>query len=129
MALRDTDLPRIPEDTFAVRLAIVRAALGGLNIRAAAEYCTLSPENWRRWEKGQQPHDQSAVARQIAQATGFDYVWIMAGGPLLTGRYTAYGQVRPALELTRLPGPDQLTLDDAPRYDMPVAPVPVRLAS
>lgn len=35
----------------------------------------------------------------------------------VTGRYPQYGQVRAALDLVHYVGPDQLTLDEAPRYD------------
>lgn len=45
----------------------------------------------------------------------------------VTGRYPQYAQVRAALDLVHYVGPDQMTLEDAPRYDQPAKPclVPV----
>jgi hypothetical protein len=78
--------PWIPEDTFRNRLGLVRVALGGLNIKEAAELCGLNPENWRRWEDGAgSPRDLEGVCRKIADATGLDYRWLIAGGGLRTG--------------------------------------------
>lgn len=79
----------IPEDTFRNRLGLVRVALGGLNMKQAAEMCGLNPENWRRWEDGAgSPRDLEGVCRSIADATGIDYRWLIGGGPLRTGSFS-----------------------------------------
>lgn len=109
MAMKAEEVPQVPIDSFAVRLAIIRAALGGLNISAAAAQCGLDDENWRRWEKGQLPRDQGAVARKVAAATGFDYVWIMAGGPLRPEGVTARSSGNSLLRAVHL-GNEQLEL-------------------
>lgn len=71
-----------PPDTFAVRLAIVRAACGGWNIKRAAEECGVDPESWRMWEKGRKPQNREAICRAIEARTGYAYDWLMAGGAL-----------------------------------------------
>ena len=82
--------PWIPEDTFRNRLGIVRVALGGLNIKEAAELCSLNAENWRRWEDGLgSPRNLEAVCRQISDATGIDFRWLIAGGPLTIGSFSS----------------------------------------
>lgn len=91
MALADA-LEIIPEDTFAVRLAIVRAHLGGLNIRRAAELCDINHENWRRYESGKLPRDLQALCRKISAATGISYKWLMVGGELKASARKYSGQ-------------------------------------
>lgn len=85
--------PWVPEDTFAVRLGIVRVALGGLNIKEAATLCGISPESWRRWEDGKSPRNLDDTCWQIHQHTGIDYGWLMMGGPLTsirTGSFSSH---------------------------------------
>ena len=75
--------PGIPADTFGARLAVMRQAAGGLNIRAAARRCGINESSWHTWEVGQtKPRDYIGVCRQIAEALGFDVRWIALGGPL-----------------------------------------------
>lgn len=75
--------PWVPLDTFGARLAVLRQHLGGWNVKRAADACGLDDQKWRNWEAGKsKPRDLEGVARQIADATGVDYVWLMAGGPL-----------------------------------------------
>lgn len=95
--------PWVPEDNFRNRLGLVRVALGGLNIKQAAELCGLSPENWRRWEDGGSPRDLEAICWQIHEATGLDYRWLIGGGPL---RATRTGSFTP--DLVALPDPTDL---------------------
>jgi hypothetical protein len=71
----------VPLDTFGVRLAIVEAERKW-NHKQAAEKCGFDPETWRSWVRGRQPHGLHQVARQIADATGYSYEWLMLGGPL-----------------------------------------------
>ncbi len=72
----------VPQDTFASRLALVRQALGGWNIRRAATYCDISAESWRQWEKGVgHPRDYEDICAKISAATGCDLRWLKAGSP------------------------------------------------
>jgi hypothetical protein len=84
-----TPEPWIPDDTFRHRLGTIRVALGGLNIKEAAQLCGISPENWRRWEDGKSPRNLESVCDQISRATGLDYQWLIAGGPLRTGSFAS----------------------------------------
>lgn len=83
------ELDWIPEDSFRVRLGIVRVALGGLNIKEAAETCGINPETWRRWEDGKSPRDLESVCSQIHRSTGIEYRWLIGGGPLKTGSFSS----------------------------------------
>ncbi len=77
----------VPRDTFAARLALVRAELGGSNMKRTAEMCGVNPESWRQWESGHKPRDYEAVCTKIANAVGCDYRWLMVGGPLSSIRW------------------------------------------
>jgi hypothetical protein len=82
MARKQTVRP-IPADTFAGRLALMRADSGGLNITRAAERCGLGDESWRNWEAGRaKPRDYLGVCRTISEGLGYDVTWIAVGGPL-----------------------------------------------
>jgi transcriptional regulator with XRE-family HTH domain len=73
----------VPADTFGARLALVRQASGGLNVKAAADRCGLSDQAWRNWEAERvHPRDFPQVCRQIADTFGFDLNWLAFGGPL-----------------------------------------------
>jgi hypothetical protein len=79
--LRD-DADAIPEDSFRVRIAIIRA-LRGWNVTQAGEACGIKAENWRLWEKtGRTPQNYEEVCRKIADGSRFSRQWIAAGGPL-----------------------------------------------
>lgn len=89
----------IPEDTFAVRIAIVRA-MRGWNYVQAAEACDISKENWRLWEKTHRsPHDYEEVCRKIARGSGFDRRWLSAGGPLRNRCVAACPDIEGQMEL------------------------------
>lgn len=74
---------------------------------------------------------QAALSRRLGGETPFDVVELTRIAIVLnttmhelipesvTGRYPQYAQVRAALDLLHYDGPDQLTIDDAPRYDAP----------
>lgn len=73
----------VPTDTFAARLALVRQHLGGWNVKKAATLCGIDDQSWRNWEAGKgAPRDYEVVCRRIADATGCDLRWLMAGGDL-----------------------------------------------
>lgn len=124
-------LPMQREQTDRERVAgEVRAAMGRTRTtqKALCAYLGLS---------------QAALSRRLVGVTPFDVDELYALGRYfsiqpaallpdvgaVTGRYQAYDQVRAALAIARLAGPNQLSFEDAPRYDMPAPPVPVRLAS
>jgi len=75
--------PRRPEDTFGTRLAIMRAASGGWNVKRTAEHCGLDDAAWRNWEAGRNlPRDYITVCHRIADRLGFEFEWVALGGAL-----------------------------------------------
>lgn len=83
MALAELGTEWVPADDFAARLALVRQALGGWNVKKTAELCDIDDQSWRNWEAGKgKPRDYEAVCRKIANATGCELRWLLAGGPL-----------------------------------------------
>lgn len=76
-----TEEPFIPEDTFAVRLVIIRNALH-LTQKEAAERCGLDDGSWSNWENGSKPRDMARVIESICSNLGVDRDWLMWGGPL-----------------------------------------------
>lgn len=102
----DDASPWVPQDTFGARLAVLRQALGGWNVKRTADACSLDDQKWRNWEAGKsKPRDLETVARQIADATGCDYVWLMAGGPLRSRCFSLVPLGSGQLELCFLPEP------------------------
>ena len=71
----------VPVDTFGARLALIRQAKGW-NVKEAADACGLNDQSWRNWEAGGGVQKMDRVARKIAEATGVNYVWLLAGGPI-----------------------------------------------
>lgn len=71
----------IPTDSFGARLALIRQAKGW-NVKEAAEACGLNDQSWRNWEAGGGVQKMDRVALKIAEATGCNYVWLLAGGPI-----------------------------------------------
>jgi hypothetical protein len=52
----------------------------GWNMKEAALACGLPAATWRLWETGgARPRDISDAAQRIAEETGADYWWIIAG--------------------------------------------------
>lgn len=75
----------VPSDTFAARLALIRQRLGGWNVKRVADFCGIDDQSWRNWEAGKgKPRDYEDACRKIADATGCDRRWLMAGGPLIS---------------------------------------------
>ena len=66
--------------TFGARLALVRQRMAWGNVKEAADACGVPVESWRRWERdGRPPRDVVEVAGLIADKTGCDYGWLLAG--------------------------------------------------
>lgn len=73
---------RVPADSFPNRLAIVRAE-EGWNYDQAAAATGIGSETWRLWEKRKRTcRTLDETCRQIADATGYSYEWLMVGGSL-----------------------------------------------
>ena len=67
------------DDDFGVRLAMIRHRMRW-NVKEAARVCGLPAQSWRQWElEGVIPRNQVVIAKQIAGATGCDYLWLLAG--------------------------------------------------
>lgn len=71
----------VPEDSFAMRLVLLRRHLR-LTQQEAAQLCDLDDGSWSNWENGTRPRGMDSVVRKIATATGVDPNWLMWGGPL-----------------------------------------------
>jgi transcriptional regulator with XRE-family HTH domain len=114
MTAVETDRGWIPSaDTFGARLALVRNHLG-LNARAAAERAGVDDSSWLAWEtKGTKPRDLVEKARQISDALGCDFLWLLTGQTspdAHTGRFVL-GNVNWS----------ELTMTDAPIAALPAA--------
>ncbi|MDG4792192.1 hypothetical protein O7626_41045 [Micromonospora sp. WMMD1102] len=69
----------VDTSTFAARLALVRLRMGW-NVKEAARECGLPAATWRLWEmEGTLPRRHIEVAKQIANRTGCDYLWLLVG--------------------------------------------------
>ena len=67
------------EGDFGARLALVRQH-HGWNIKKAAVECGLDPVSWLYWEtKGRTPRHYRAVCMQIADRSGCQFDWLVAG--------------------------------------------------
>ena len=92
----------VAEDTWGARLALVRQRMGW-NYEQAGQACTIEPETWRQWEKvGRSPRKIHEVARRIADVSGANYVWLMAGGPLRSRCFSPELALVPALDGSQL---------------------------
>jgi hypothetical protein len=81
------------DSTFGARLALIRQRMGWGNVKQAAAACGLPPESWRRWERdGRSPRDILDIAAVIAERTGCDYGWLLAGARLTTYAATRAGK-------------------------------------
>lgn len=78
------------DSTFGARLALIRQRMAWGNVKEAATACGVPAESWRRWERdGRSPRDVLEIAALIAERTGCDYGWLLAGD-----RLTTYAQQR-----------------------------------
>lgn len=66
-------------ETFGMRLAMVRHTKGW-NAKEAALACGLPAASWREWElRNRAPRDVVQVCQRIADITGVDWQWLLAG--------------------------------------------------
>ena len=70
--------PRIPKDTFASRLILVRHELE-MTVDQVSQLCGVPSATWSTWERGARPRDRADAVRKIAVATGYDRDWLMWG--------------------------------------------------
>lgn len=98
--------PLIPEDTFALRLVIIRRTLG-LSQEEAAERCGLDDGSWSNWENGRKPRGMDKVVGTISSQLGIDRDWLMWGGPLSQNLKFRISHLSPVPDVT-----GQLNLDD-----------------
>ena len=69
----------VNDSTFGARLALIRQHMDW-NLKEAALACNVPAQTWTNWErKGQDPQRLHAVVRQIADRSGCDYLWLLAG--------------------------------------------------
>jgi hypothetical protein len=80
--MMDGDVGRRPADTFGARLAVMRQAMGGWNVKKVADHCGINDQVWRNWEAGIRPRDYVEVCRLIAERLDFEFEWVALGGPL-----------------------------------------------
>ncbi|WP_328465452.1 helix-turn-helix domain-containing protein [Actinoplanes sp. NBC_00393] len=66
------------DSEFGARLALVRQRMRW-NIKEAAKECGVPAASWASWEAGAMPRRYTEVCEKIAQRTGADYLWLMAG--------------------------------------------------
>lgn len=76
-----TEAPLIPEDSFGLRLVMVRRALN-LSQQEAAARCDLDDGSWSNWEGGAKPRRMDEVVSTISKRLEVDRDWLMWGGPL-----------------------------------------------
>lgn len=79
--------PLIPEDSFAVRLVVLRKHLG-LTQGQAADLCDLDDGSWSNWENGTKPQGMDRIVGKISEALHVDRDWLMWGGGLRTGSFS-----------------------------------------
>ena len=81
MTAEPTPMGWIPAaDTLGSRLALLRQAMGWGNVKEGALACGQPVESWRSWERdGRLPRDVVRIAREISDATGCDYYWLLDG--------------------------------------------------
>lgn len=61
--------------TFGARLALVRQRVSIDN-----KACGVPVETWLSWERGsREPRRMTTVSKQVASATGCDYLWLRHG--------------------------------------------------
>jgi transcriptional regulator with XRE-family HTH domain len=72
----------IPADTFGHRLMLVRAHLGHMTVKDAAEKAGVNYGSWSKWERGSSPRDLLEVVDAIADGLNIDREWLLRGGQL-----------------------------------------------
>ena len=71
----------VPENTFGLRLRMVRIVLG-LSVEEISERCGVAPATWSKWERGSQPRGLVRTVEAIVEQTGVNRDWLMFGGDL-----------------------------------------------
>lgn len=79
-ALQSED-PWRPQDSFGVRLLLVRRTLG-LSQEEAAAKCGLDNGSWSNWENGAHPRQLPEVVHKIVRTFNVDRDWLIWGGEL-----------------------------------------------
>lgn len=74
----------VDDSTYGARLALIRQRMQW-NIKEAARECGVPAASWGTWENGATPRKLVEISTLIAQRTGCDLGWLIAG-PLMTGR-------------------------------------------
>lgn len=69
---------RIPADTFAIRLVILRHELR-LTVDEISSMCGIASATWSTWEHGTRPRDKTEAVLAISEGTGYDRDWLMWG--------------------------------------------------
>lgn len=77
--------PWVPQDSFGLRLRILRAELG-LSVDDIAAQCGVASATWSTWERGVRPRGMDLVVQAICENTGVSREWLMWGGPLDASR-------------------------------------------
>lgn len=78
--------PRIPRDTFAARLVLIRHETG-LTVEQISAQCGIASATWSTWEHGTSPRDKAEVCKKIADGTGYDANWLVWGGFPLSAKW------------------------------------------
>jgi transcriptional regulator with XRE-family HTH domain len=68
----------VDDGTFGARLALIRQRMQW-NIKEAARECGIPAASWGTWENGAMPRRYTEMCRLIAERTGCDYGWLLAG--------------------------------------------------
>lgn len=70
--------PRVPRDTFAARLVLLRHELE-LTVEQISDRCGIASATWSTWEHGTSPRDKAEVCKKIAEGTDYDREWLTFG--------------------------------------------------
>lgn len=71
----------VDDSTFGARLALIRQRMRW-NIKEAARECGVPAASWGTWEDGATPRKLVEVSTLIAQRTGCDLGWLIAGSAM-----------------------------------------------
>ena len=72
---------RVPHDTFAARLVLLRHDLR-MTQQEVADLVGVKRGAWNTWEDGRIPREQAVIAKRISDATGYDLRWLLYGQPV-----------------------------------------------
>jgi len=68
----------VDDSTFGARLALVRQRMQW-NIKEAARECGIPAASWGAWESGAMPRRYTEMCQLIANRTGANFMWLLAG--------------------------------------------------